>query len=53
MPGNNEDKVWQQWNPPRKPVNEIATNQGAPFAPANPPPHPPQEPNRDWAWQEH
>lgn len=53
MPGRVEDKVWQQQsNPPRAPVNEIPTGPGA-FGPTNPPPHPPMEPNRDWAWHEH
>jgi len=56
MPGNVEDKIWQQQNtPPRMPVNEVPTQLGVlvPLTPMNPPPHPHNEPNRDWAWMEH
>jgi hypothetical protein len=53
MPGRVEDRNWQQQaNPPRMPVNEVGTGPG-PFSATNPPPHPPMEPNRDWAWREH
>lgn len=53
MPGRVEDRQWQQNRPPRMPVNEMPTDLGKPFSLTNPPPHPPMEPNRDWAWREH
>ena len=54
MPGRVEDRNWQQQsNPPRMPVNEVGTQIGPPFSATNPPPHPPMEPNRDWAYREH
>jgi len=54
MPGYTEDKVWQQQNTPqRMPVNEVPTDPTQPYSLTNPPPHPPMEPNRDWAWREH
>ena len=54
MPGRVEDRNWkQQTNPPRMRVNEVGTAIGPPFSAQNPPPHPPMEPNRDWAYREH
>jgi hypothetical protein len=55
MPGRTEDRVWQQQivPVPRMPFNEVPTDPTQPFSSTNPPPHPPQEPNRDWQHREH
>lgn len=54
MPGTKPSENWQQQvTPIRLPVNERVSDPTRPWNSGNPPPHPPMEPNRDWAWKEH